>query len=384
MTGGDAASKAHELPGGLMPKWALPLALLIPAAALLEHFGAGDLAIFVAAALALIPCSAVMGRATEHLSARSGPGIGGLMNVTFGNGPELIIALVALSSGFHELVKASLVGSVLGNVLLVLGASMLAGGLRSDNRQGEQSFNRVAASAQSGMLLIAVVTLMMPGLWELVDPQGIGLPPIGAEGGSIDFGPGRVEQLTIVVSAILIAVYGIGLLFSLVTHKDVFNPVQGHSGGAWKVGKAVALLGVSGALVAWMSEILVGSVDQAARSLGASEFFIGVVVVAIVGNAAEHWVAVAVARKNQMSLAINISVGSAAQIALFVTPVVALASLVLGPHPLALVFNGYELAALLLGAIVAGFATARGSSTWFEGLQLLALYAVFGVTFWFA
>jgi Ca2+:H+ antiporter len=311
------------------------------------------------------------------------------MNVTFGNGPELIIALVALNSGFHELVKASLVGSVLGNVLLVLGASMLAGGLSSANRQGEQRFNRTAASAQSGMLLLAVVALLMPGLWEIVNPQGLGLPPVGLEGGangggSIDFGGGSVESLTTIVSVVLIGTYAAGLLFSLVTHRDIFNPVQGESIGVWSVGKSVAMLGISGGLVAWMSEILVGSVDQAARSLGASEFFIGVVVVAIVGNAAEHWVAVAVARKDQLSLAINISVGSAAQIALFVTPVIALASLVLGPHPMALVFNGYELAALVLGSIVAGFVTARGSSTWFEGLQLIALYAVFGVTFWFA
>ena len=377
-------STDHDLPSGVVPRWAIPLALLIPLAVVLQAVGADEVMVFGASALALVPCSAVMGRATEHLSARSGPGIGGLMNVTFGNGPELIIALVALNSGFHELVKASLVGSILGNVLLVLGASMLAGGLSLGNRQGEQTFNRTAASAQSGMLLLAVVALLMPGLWEIIDPKGLGLPAVGLEGGSIDFGGGEVEQLTTVVSVILILTYAAGLLFSLVTHKDIFNPVQGETGGVWRVGKSLLLLGIAGALVAWMSEILVGSVDSAARSLGASEFFIGVVVVAIVGNAAEHWVAVAVARKDQLSLAINISVGSAAQIALFVTPVVALASLFLGPHPMALVFNGYELAALVLGSIVAGFVTARGRSTWFEGLQLITVYVVFGVTFWFA
>ena len=365
-----------------MPKWAIPLAALIPIAALLEHFGSSKLLVFCAAALALVPCSAVMGRATEHLSERSGPGIGGLMNVTFGNGPELIIALVALGEGYHELVKASLVGSVLGNVLLVLGASMLAGGLRSEHRQGEQSFNPTAASAQAGMLLIGVVALLMPGLWEIIDPAGMGLPDVGVK--EVDFGGQKVESLTTVVSAVLILSYLAGLVFSLVTHRDVFNPEQEHARPTWSVGKAVALLGLSGVLVAWMSEILVGSVDQAARSLGASEFFIGVIVVAIVGNAAEHWVAVGVARKDQMSLAINIAIGSSAQIALFVTPVVALASLLLGPHAMALVFNGYELAALLFATIVAGFVTARGRSTWFEGFQLMTLYAVFGITFWFA
>ncbi|MEI7889275.1 MAG: calcium/proton exchanger [Actinomycetes bacterium] len=370
------------LPGGLLPKWLIPLVVLIPTAFVLDQAKASELLIFLAAALALIPCSAVMGRATEHLAARSGPGVGGLMNVTFGNGPELIIALVALNSGLHELVKASLVGSVIGNVLLVLGASMLAGGLRKQHRGGEQTFNRTAASAQSGMLLLAVVALTMPALWELVQPGGHALPLVGQS--DVNFGTGKIEQLSIVIAVVLILTYIAGLVFSLVTHKDIFNPAQGKVAGTWVLGKSVVLLAVSGGLVAWMSEILVGSVDQAARSLGASEFFIGVVVVAIVGNAAEHWVAVAVASKDKMSLAINISVGSAAQIALFVAPVVALASVVIGPHPMALVFNGYELTALLLGAIVTGFVTARGRSTWFEGMQLLMLYVVFGVTFWFA
>ena len=384
MTSNEPESQDHALPSGILPLWVAPLALLIPVAAVLEHANASKLLIFLAAALALVPCSAAMGRATEHLAARSGPGIGGLMNVTFGNGPELIIALVALDSGFHELVKASLVGSILGNVLLVLGASMFAGGFRKSNRQGEQRFNRTAASAQAGMLLLAVVALLMPGLWELASPNGLGLPPVGVT--DFNFRGGSVQQLTTVVAVVLIITYAAGLLFSLVTHKDIFNPSQGEEEEAtgWSVGKAVLLLGASGVLVAWMSEILVGSVDAAARSLGASEFFIGVVVVAIVGNAAEHWVAVAVARKDQMSLAINISVGSSAQIALFVAPVIAIASLWVGPHPLALVFNAYELAALVLGSIVAGFVTARGRSTWFEGFQLITLYVVFGVTFWFA
>ena len=372
----------ESLPAGIMPKFAVPLAALIPIAALLEHSGASELLVFLAAALALIPCSAVMGRATEHLAERAGPGIGGLMNVTFGNGPELIIALVALSEGFHELVKASLVGSILGNVLLVLGASMLAGGLGSKHRSGEQKFNSTAASAQSGMLLIGVVALLMPGLWELANPSGVGLPRVGVT--DVNFGTGNVMTLTTIVSVVLIASYAAGLVFSLITHRDVFNPETGESHGTWPVAKAVALLGASGGFVAWMSEILVGSVDEAARSLGASEFFIGVLVVAIVGNAAEHWVAVAVARKDQMSLAINIAIGSSAQIALFVTPVIALASLLLGPHPMALVFNPYELAALVFGTIVASFVAARGRSNWFEGFQLMTLYAVFGVTFWFA
>ncbi|MEI7890069.1 MAG: calcium/proton exchanger [Actinomycetes bacterium] len=375
-----------ELPSGLMPKWVVPLVVALPLAVGLHLAGASQVAVFIAAALALIPGSAVMGRATEHLSARSGPGVGGLMNVTFGNAPELIIALVALSQGFQEVVKASLVGSVLGNVLLVLGASMLAGGLRPDLRSGEQRFNRTSASAQSGMLLLAVGALVMPAVWELVNANGLGLPTVGVDNlnKAVDFHGGPVQTLTTVVAVILILTYAAGLVFSLRTHKDIFNPAQGHVKGAWTVGKSVAMLCIAGGLVAWMSEILVGSLEEAAKAMGASEFFIGIVVVAIVGNAAEHWVAVAVARKDQMSLAINISVGSAAQIALFVTPVIALASLVIGDFPMALVFNGYELAALLIATVVAGFVTARGRSTWFEGLQLIALYVVFGVTFWLA
>lgn len=372
---------AEVLPGGVVPKWAIPLLLAIPVAAVMDATGASQVGVFIAAALALIPCSGIMGRATEHLAAKSGPGIGGLLNVTFGNAPELIIALVALSQGYSELVKASLVGSVLGNALLVLGASMFAGGIHAKRRNSEQEFNRTAASAQAGMLLVAVATLVLPAVWELASPTGEGLPKVAEEAHKYS---GDVLTLSWIVAAILILTYVAGMIFSLVTHRDVFNPVQGHSSGVWKVGKSVLLLAVAGALVGWMSELLVGSLHDTTSSLGASEFFIGAIVVAIVGNAAEHWVAVAVAWKDQMSLAINISIGSAVQIALFVAPVVALCSLFIGPDAMPLVFNGYELAALLLASIVAAVATSRGRSTWFEGLQLIALYAVFAVLFWFA
>lgn len=376
-----SAEEIEVLPAGVLPKWTLPLLIAIPAAAFLDASGGSQVIVFVAAALALIPCSAVMGRATEHLAARSGPGVGGLLNVTFGNAPELIIALVALSQGYSELVKASLVGSVLGNALLVLGASMFAGGVHAKRRHSEQEFNRTAASAQSGMLLVAVVTLVLPALWEIASPTGEGLPQVSEQAHKYS---GDVLTLSWIVAAILIGTYIAGMVFSLVTHRDVFNPVQGHATGVWKVAKSVLLLALAGAFVGWMSELLVGSLHDATSSLGASEFFIGAIVVAIVGNAAEHWVAVAVAWKDQMSLAINISIGSSVQIALFVAPLVALCSLVIGPDAMPLVFNGYELAALLLAAIVAAVSTSRGRSTWFEGLQLIALYAVFAVLFWFA
>jgi Ca2+:H+ antiporter len=317
-----------------------------------------------------------MGRATEELAARSGPGIGGLLNVTFGNAPELIIALFALGQGLHEVVKASIIGSIIGNILLVLGAAMLAGGLGRE----KQTFSRTGASVQTSMLLLAAAALLMPAIFELVEGQG--LPHPGAE--IVDYGS-TVEHLSIAVAVVLIATYVLGLVFSLKTHRDVFNPEYGDEDSwGWSVRTSVIALAIAGVLVGVMSEVLVGSIGEASKAAGLSEFFIGVIVVAIVGNAAEHWVAVLVARKDKMDLSVNIAIGSSAQVALFVAPVLVLASLVIGPHPLALVFNGFELGALLLAVLIANVVTQDGESTWFEGVQLLAVYAVLGLAFYYA
>src|SRR4051812_46785442 len=318
-----------------------------------------------------------MGRATEELAERSGPGIGGLLNVTFGNAPELIIALFALGAGLHEVVKASLIGSILGNILLVLGAAMLFGGLRHER----QRFDRTAATVQSGMLLLAAAALAMPAIFELVD--GRGLPNPGAERIHYDT---HVQALSFWVALVLMATYVAGLVFSLRTHRDLFNPQQedDHEGEPWTVRRSVIALAIAGAFVGLMSEILVSSISEAAQNVGLSEFFIGAIVVAIVGNAAEHWVAVLVAAKDKMDLAVNIAIGSSAQIALFVTPVLVLASIFIGPHPMALVLNGFELAAIVIAVLIANHVTNEGESTWFEGLQLLAVYLVLGVTFYFA
>jgi Ca2+:H+ antiporter len=317
-----------------------------------------------------------MGRATEELAARSGPGIGGLLNVTFGNAPELIIALFALGQGLHEVVKASIIGSIIGNILLVLGAAMLAGGLGRE----KQTFSRTGASVQTSMLLLAAAALLMPAIFELVEGQG--LPHPGAE--IVDYGS-TVEHLSIAVAVVLIATYVLGLVFSLKTHRDVFNPEYGDEDSwGWSVRTSVIALAIAGVLVGVMSEVLVGSITEASESVGLSEFFIGVIVVAIVGNAAEHWVAVLVAMKDKMDLAVNIAVGSSAQIALFVAPVLVIASFFIGPYPLALVFNGFELGAILLAILVGNHVTADGESTWFEGVQLLAVYFVFGLAFYFA
>src|SRR5919204_904070 len=294
--------------------WPYLLAPFIPLAIALELVHASATLIFFAAALGVIPTAALMGRATEELAERTGPGIGGFLNVTFGNAPELIIALFALGSGLHEVVKASLVGSVLGNILLVMGAAMFVGGLGRDR----QFFDRTAASAQSSMLLLAVAALVMPAIYELID--GRGLPAPGAERVHYD---STVEGLSAAVAGVLILSYVAGLWFSLKSHRDLFNPVHEVEEGTeapWTVRKSVFALAVAGVAVGGMSEILVDSISDAAAKLGLSEFFIGVIVVAIVGNAAEHWVAVLVAVKDKMDLAVNIAIGSSAQIALFVAP----------------------------------------------------------------
>jgi Ca2+:H+ antiporter len=352
------------------------LAPLIPIAVALEIASVPATVVFATSALGIIPTAALMGRATEELAARSGPGIGGLLNVTFGNAPELIIALFALGKGLQEVVKASIVGSIIGNILLVLGAAMLAGGIGRD----KQRFSKTGASIQTSMLMLAAAALLMPAIFELVEGQG--LPSPGAE--SVHYG-GTVEHLSLAVAIVLMATYVIGLFFSLKTHRDIFNPdYEDEDSWGWSTRRSVLALAFAGVLVGIMSEVLVGSITEASHSIGLSEFFIGVIVVAIVGNAAEHWVAVLVAMKDKMDLAVNIAVGSSAQVALFVAPVLVLASFFIGPYPLALVFNGFELGAILLAILIAQFVTQDGESTWFEGVQLLAVYFVFGLAFYFA
>jgi Ca2+:H+ antiporter len=354
------------------------LGIFIPVAIALELAHANPVLVFSAAALGVIPCAAVMGEATEAIAARTGPGIGGLLNVTFGNAPELIIAFFALLEGLQEVVKASIVGSIIGNVLLVLGAAMLVGGWSRE----KQTFSRTAANAQSAMLLLALAALISPALFQLI--HGGGLPKVGAD--EVDFGS-DLEHLSLGVAIVLLISYAAGLWFSLKTHRAVFNPYgqeQEDESHRWDVPRAALFLGLSAVAVGVMSEILVGSISEASEDIGLSEFFVGVFVVAIVGNAAEHWVAVLVAAKDKMDLAVNIALGSSAQIALFVAPILVLLSFVVGDHPMALVFNGYELGALLFAVLIGNLVTQEGESNWFEGVQLLSLYAVFGLVFYFA
>jgi Ca2+:H+ antiporter len=356
--------------------WPYLLIPFIPIAVALEAAHSDAALIFFASALGVVPTAALMGRATEELAARSGPGIGGLLNVTFGNAPELIIAFFALQKGLQEVVKASLVGSILGNILLVMGAAMLIGGLGRER----QKFDRTAASSQSVMLLLACVALIMPAIFELV--IGGSLPSPTEESKRF---PSDLEVMSVGVAIVLLFSYVAGLFFSLRTHKDLFNPPHDEEEGhePWSVRRSVGALAIAGVAVGVMSEILVGSIEEASHGIGLSPFFVSLIVVAIVGNAAEHWVAVYFASRDKMDLSIGIAIGSSAQIALFAAPVLVLLSLVVGPFPMALVFNGLELGAILLAVLIANQVTHEGESTWFEGVQLLAVYAVLGFVFFF-
>jgi Ca2+:H+ antiporter len=385
--------------------WPYLLVPFIPIAVVFEIAHVGAVPTFFTSTAGVIPTAALMGRATEELAARAGPGIGGLLNVTFGNAPELIIALFALGAGLHEVVKASLLGSILGNSLLVLGAAAFVGGIGRDR----QYFDRSAASTQTTMLMLAVAALVMPAIFVL--DEGEGLPSPGAE--IVDY-DSTVEFLSLGVAIVLILCYIAGLWFSLRTHRDLFNPRSegqpaavpagppggGHPppvpapvaaaddeeehGEPWSVRTSIIALAVAGLAVGVMSEILVDSITETAEKINLSEFFIGAVVVAIVGNAAEHWVAVLVAAKNKMDLAVNIAIGSSAQIALFVAPVLVLCSFFLGPHPMPLVFNAFELGGVIIAVVIASQITNHGESTWYMGLQLLAVYVVLGLAFLFA
>jgi len=350
----------------------------IPIAIALDAANAEALIVFSASVLGVVPTAALMGKATDELAHRSGPGIGGLLNVTFGNAPELIIALFALHEGLQEVVKASLIGSILGNLLLVMGASMLIGGWGRDR----QTYVAEAASTQSTLLLLACVALVLPATFQLSLGGSLPSPTEEAHRFSHD-----LETMSVGVSLVLLFTYAAGLFFSLKTHRDIFNPdmdsEDDDGGEPWTVRRCVMWLAIAGIAVGFMSEILVGSIEEASKGIGLSPFFVSLIVVAIAGNAAEHWVAVYFAARDKLDLSVAIAIGSSAQIALFVFPVLVLTSFVLGPFPMALELNGLELGSIVLAVIIATHVTHEGVSTWFEGIQLLAVYVVLGIVFFF-
>ncbi len=349
------------------------LLVFVPVAVVLEVLGQKELELwlFLASALAIIPLAGLIGEATEELAAYVGPAAGGLLNATFGNATELIIALLALSKGpaLHEVVKASISGSIIGNILLVLGLSMLAGGWGRD----KQRFNRTSAGASASMLLLAVVALVMPAVFELVTygKWETGTAPL------------PVQHLSLLVSIVLILIYGASLVFSLKTHHALIATDHGEARLARLDRKAaMGLLLAATVVTAFMAEFLVSSIHAATVALGMSEFFVGVIVVAVIGNAAEHFSAVVMARKDKMDLAVTICTASSTQIALFVAPVLVFASYFFG-NPMSLVFNAFEVVAISLSVLILSVITLDGESNWFEGLQLVGVYLVLGIVFFF-
>jgi len=340
----------------------------IPITLALEHWAPNQqLAIFGASGLAILPLAAWMGRATEHLAERTGEGVGGLLNATFGNAAELIIAIAALRNGLHDVVKASIAGSIIGNILLVLGAAMAAGGAM----HREQTYNAQAARAQATMLTLAAITLILPAAFKAA---------VGERAAQ------ELVPLSVSLSIVLLVVYVLFLAFSLKTHSDLFRGTEAASERheeAWSVRRSALVLAASTIAIAWMSEILVGSIEPAARALGLGNAFVAIFVVAVLGNAAEHSTAITVAMKNRMDLALSIAVGSSIQVALFVAPVLVLLSLVIGPQPMDLAFPGGLVLIVLLSILITGQVAADGRSDWLKGAQLLAVYGVLGLTVFF-
>ncbi|MBV8605960.1 MAG: calcium/proton exchanger [Singulisphaera sp.] len=349
--------------------WLRLLLGFVPAAMIAWVAEAPALAQFALASLAIIPLAGLIGEATEALAFHLGPGIGGLLNATFGNAAELIIALFALFRGLDDVVKASLTGSILGNLLLVMGASVFAGGLRFPI----QRFEKTAAGAAATLMVLAAVGMVIPAIFHrLVSPSAV-----VAE-----------HKLSLTVSVVLILAYVLNLVFSLVTHKNLYNPRDEdpettlHPGVEWGRRKSTIILIVATALVALMSEVLVAAVEEASRTVGLTQVFVGVIVVAIVGNAAEHSTAVLMALKDKMDLSVGIALGSASQIALFVTPLLVLVSYA-RLEPMDLLFTPMEVLAIILAVIVARMVAEDGESNWLEGAMLLMVYVVLGLAFFF-
>ncbi len=354
-----------------------PLAWLlfaVPVAAWVHHARPDSpLLVFVLACVAIIPLAGLLGLATEKLAARVGEGIGGFLNATLGNAAELIIALVALRAGMLDVVKASLTGSIIGNLLLVLGAAFLAGGLRHKI----QTFATVGVRLQVGMMALAALAILVPSIFA-------------ASG--VDELANRSVGFSVVVSVLLLVVYVLSLVFTLGTHADLFRghaPAEGGGdeggdeaahGVPWTLSLAIGVMAVVTLLIVWMSEILVATVEQASHALGLSNLFVGVVVVAVVGNAAEHSTAVLFAMRNRMEVSLSIAIGSSTQIALFVAPLLVLLSLVMAPAPMTLAFAGVEVFLVLAATFVASILIVDGKSTWFTGVQLLAMYLVMAIT----
>jgi Ca2+:H+ antiporter len=337
----------------------------------LEHSGKVPApTIFFSAALAIIPIAALIVHSTEQIAARTGDAVGGLLNATFGNAPELIITLAALKAGYLQMVRAALVGGILANLLMALGAAFLLGGLRYH----DQRFNPAAARAYSTMMFLATVSLAVPSAFSrYFAPEGVM----------------RQEQLlNLGIACLLLLAYALYLFFSLKTHPGAFASVAetdeaSHEGKLWGLPRAViSLLGAS-VLAAWMSEILVGAAEGTGKALGMSQVFIGIVFLAIVGGAAESGSAIAMARKNKMDLSVGILLGSCIQIALFIAPLLVLASYFIAPTPMDLSFGRAEIGSLFIAVLIGTMVSIDGQANWYKGIQLLTVYSIFALMFYF-
>ncbi|HTH65741.1 MAG TPA: calcium/proton exchanger [Gemmatimonadales bacterium] len=341
------------------------LLIALPASWLLAMLHASPLLVFGITALGVVPLAAAMGASTETLAHRTGPAAGGLLMATFGNAAELILAIAALRAGLTNLVKASITGSILGNLLLILGLALVAGGLRKPTL----TFNRTAAGMGGAMLLLAVTGLVVPALFAVAHPAAA---------------PAVSSHLSEAVALVLGVTYAASLVFSLRTHRNVFQGTAAPTGHetAIPVGRAITVLAVATVLVAVQSEILVHATEQVVARFGLSEVFLGLIVIPLIGNAAENAGAVVVARKGDTDLALSIALGSSTQVALFVAPLLVFAGVVLG-QPMTLVFTPLEVLALGLATLIVTVIALDGESHWFEGAQLLAAYSIFAVAAWF-
>ncbi len=351
--------------------WRFSIVFLFPVAILLRALHFAPVLIFSAAALTLVPLASLLGDATEQLAAHVGAAAGGLLNATLGNTTELVIGVVGLWGGHVQVVKASIAGSIVGELLLVFGLSAFVGGLGREKLR----FSTAAVGANISMLFLAVVALVMPALFQLsASPQLSPLNSPSPSGLSVD-------RLSLWTAVVLLIVYAASLVFMFRTHRNLFrgagfaSPVLGR-------GTALAILTASAGLTVVASQILISQVEPVTRALGWSELFVGLIIVAMVGNAAEHSAAVMLARRDQMDLALNIAIGSSAQIALFVAPLLVLISQA-RPPAMSLVFHPLETAAIIISVAVVTAASIDGETNWFEGLQLLAVYAILAVVFYF-
>jgi Ca2+:H+ antiporter len=353
------------------------LLIFAPISFFLDQLNSNPILLFIVSILSLIPLAKLIGDSTEHLASHYGSTVGSLLNVTFGNAAEIIIGIIAISSGLIDLVKASIIGAILGNIMLIFGLSMMVGGIHHK----EQSFNRENAGLQSSMIFLSIIGLAIPTLLAITAFQ--------QESVNEEI---KIQLLSDSLAIILLCVYISGIVFTFVTHKYLFtsavhsnennNASSSISLKHWSKKKSFLILGLSMLGVVVVSEILVGSVEETGKRLGFGEMFVGAIIVGIVGNAAEHSSAILLARKGKIDLSIGIAAGSGTQIALFVVPILVFAGIALG-QPFTLEFTLYELVTLFLAAIILNLIAHDGKSNWFEGVMLTAAYIIIALGFYF-